>query len=298
MIPSSLSIGIGISTKNRWKDLEVTLTHLHDEGLDRMETIVIDDGSDTPAPSELLEKFPWVKFERFEKSAGNLPRRNRLGSLLSTDFYLSLDDDSYPVAGDLEAAANWMTAHPKVAALAFRVIFANDPVPDVSQPQPPVLCKDFINCASLLRRDIFLVQGGFETRLHFYHEEPEYSFRTFQSGYDNYAWPSVIIRHVVTTAARPQARRTRFFIRNVVLMDLWYYPGIQAFTRALAHLPLLYQRLPKLRQHPVAMVHGWLEGFFCYFAWGKLKRPLTREQLSEWNARPGCHKATGSKTPL
>jgi GT2 family glycosyltransferase len=298
MIRSSPSIGIGISTKNRWKDLAVTLAHLRDEGLDRLETIVIDDGSDTPAPAELPAQFPWVKFERFEKSAGNLPRRNRLGSLLSTDFYLSLDDDSYPVAGDLEAAAMWLVDHPKVAALAFRIIFTNDPVPAVSNPTPPVLAKDFINCGALLRRDVFLAVGGFETRLHFYHEEPEYSFRTFQNGYDTYAYPSVVIRHTVTTAARPQARRTRYFIRNVVLMDLWYYPGLQSFTRALSHLPLLYKRLPKLRRHPIALVQGWLEGFFCYFSWGKLKRPLTREQLAEWNNRPGCHKATGSTTPL
>lgn len=298
MIRSSPSIGIGISTKNRWKDLAVTLAHLRDEGLDKLETIVIDDGSDAPAPAELPAQFPWVKFERFEKSQGYITQRNRLGSLLSTEFYLSLDDDSFPVAGDLEAAGAWLKTHPEVAALALRIIFAGDPMAIDSMKTEPVRVKDFIGCGFILRREMFLSLGGFEERLYFYHEEPEYCFRTFQRGYQTYLYPSVVIRHMVTSSSRNFGPRTRYFIRNVILMDLWYYPGLQAFIRALIHLPLLYRRLPKLRRHPLALVRGWLEGFFCYFSWGKLKRPLTREQLADWNSRPGCHQAMGSKTPL
>jgi GT2 family glycosyltransferase len=295
---SSPSIGIGITTKNRWDDLAVTLTHLRDEGLDTLETIVIDDGSDHPAPAEFSARFPWVRFERFEKSAGNLPRRNRLASLLSTEFYLSLDDDSFPVAGDLEAAANWLKQHPKTAALAFRIIMADDPLPDAGEMIAPIVVKDFINCGVLLRRETFHSLGGYETRLHFYHEEPEYGFRVFQNGYDIYAYPSVVVRHIVTSAARPQASRTRYFIRNVVLMDLWFYPKPGSFVRALAHLPLLYVRLPKLRRHLGSLIYGWIEGFICYLKWHGLKRTLSREQLAAWNSRPGVHKATGSITPL
>ena len=298
MIRSSPSIGIGITTKNRWDDLAVTLSHLRDEGLDSLETIVIDDGSDTPAPAEFLKRFPWVKFERYEKSAGNLPRRNRLASLLSTEFYLSLDDDSFPVAGDLEAAADWLKEHPKVAALAFRIIMADDPLPDVNKVIPAILTKDFINCGVLLRREIFLSLGGYETRLHFYHEEPEYGFRVLQNGYDIYAYPSVVIRHIVTMAARPHASRARYFIRNVVLMDLWFYRKPKSILRAVAHLPLLFLQLPKLRRHPGALIYGWLEGFFCYLAWRNLKRPLSADQLAEWQKRPGAQQATGSQAPL
>ena len=298
MIRSSPSIGIGISTKNRWDDLAVTLSRLRGEGLDKLETIVIDDGSDKPLPAGFFEKFPWVRFERFEKSAGNLPRRNRLASLLSTEYYLSLDDDSFPVAGDLEAAANWLTAHCRVAALAFRIIMAEDPLPVVNEKIEPILAKDFVNCGVLLRRKIFLALGGYETRLHFYHEEPEYGFRVLQNGYDIYAYPSVVIRHIVTAAARPHASRTRYFIRNVVLMDLWFYPKPQSFARALAHLPILYIRLPKLRRNLGSLIYGWFEGFYCYFKWWDLKRPLSAQQLAEWEKRPGAHQATGSVTPL
>ena len=294
VIRANPSIGIGIATKNRWDDLAVTLTHLRDEGLDSLQTIVIDDGSDQPAPADFRERFPWVKFERFEKSAGNLPRRNRLAEILTTEFYLSLDDDSYPVAGDLDQAARWLQTHPSVASLAFRIIMANDPVPDVTQVVEPILTKDYINCGVLLRRDIFHSLGGYETRLHFYHEEPEYSIRAFQKGYDTYAYPSVVIRHIVTSAARPHAKRTRYFVRNVVLMDLWFYPVFQAFPRAVAHLPLLYLGVPRLRRHPGALFLGWLEGFFCYLGWWRLKQRLTADQLAEWKRRPEVSKVIGT----
>ncbi len=293
---SSPSIGIGISTKNRWKDLAVTLEHLRDDGLDCLETIVIDDGSDTPAPDEMLKRFQWVKFVRFEQSQGYITQRNRLGRLLSTEFYLSLDDDSFPVRGDLGAASAWLHDHPEVAALALRIIFAEEPLPADSDKAEPVLVKDFIGCGFILRREMFLSLGGFEERLYFYHEEPEYCFRTFQLGYQTYLYPSIVIRHMVTSISRNFGTRTRYFIRNVVLMDLWYYPGPRAFLRAVAHLPLLYKHVPNLRRHPITLLRGWLEGFFRYVTWRKLKRPLTGKQLAVWNSLPGCHQAMGSKT--
>ena len=47
-------LGIGITTKDRWDDLEATLTVLSCKGFSALETIVIDDGSLCPAPPALL----------------------------------------------------------------------------------------------------------------------------------------------------------------------------------------------------------------------------------------------------
>ena len=51
-------VGIGITTKDRWPDLEATLAELSDKGFSALETIVIDDGSSRPAPASLLKRFP------------------------------------------------------------------------------------------------------------------------------------------------------------------------------------------------------------------------------------------------
>ena len=91
------TIAIGITTKDRWDDLSVTLDSLRQNGLHRLETIVIDDGSTTPMPYTFRDRFDWVKFERSESSQGYIVQRNRLAQLLTAEVYLSLDDDSYPV---------------------------------------------------------------------------------------------------------------------------------------------------------------------------------------------------------
>ena len=93
-------IGIGITTKDRWEDLETTLSVLSSQGLSRLETIVIDDGSSRPAPPSLLERFPWVRFERSDRSYGLIEQRNRLAPMIKSDYYLSLDDDSFPATGE------------------------------------------------------------------------------------------------------------------------------------------------------------------------------------------------------
>ncbi len=115
-------VGLGITTKDRWDDLAVTLTHLKKQGYGEVETIVIDDGSKHPAPTSLRDAFPNIRFERVEHSLGLVVQRNRLAQMLSSTYYLSLDDDSFPVTGDIGEAASWLENHPRVIALAFQIV--------------------------------------------------------------------------------------------------------------------------------------------------------------------------------
>src|SRR5579859_7633797 len=94
-------LGIGITTRDRWEHLAVTLLKLKQMGYEDAETIVIDDGSKTPLPDSLRTNFPKIRFERVEQSLGLVVQRNRLAKLLTTTYYLSLDDDSFPEVGDI-----------------------------------------------------------------------------------------------------------------------------------------------------------------------------------------------------
>jgi hypothetical protein len=60
----SRQVGIGITTRDRWDDLAVTLSELKMRGYEDVETIVIDDGSKQPLPQSLGAAFPIVRFER------------------------------------------------------------------------------------------------------------------------------------------------------------------------------------------------------------------------------------------
>ena len=122
-------IGIGITTKDRWQDLEATLTVLDSKGFSALETIVIDDGSSCPAPPALRQRFPWVRFERTDRSYGLIVQRNRLARMITSAYYLSLDDDSFPAAGNLGSAVRFLEGKPDTLGLAFSIVLRDELLP-------------------------------------------------------------------------------------------------------------------------------------------------------------------------
>jgi len=284
MIPSTPSIGISIATKNRWEDVEYTLDHLKAQGLDSLETILLDDGSPTPAPSHFAAKFPWVKFVRYETSQGQSRQRNRIAEMLSTPFVLQLDDDSSPIAGDLGKAVAWMNDHPQVCSLAFRISFRDEKISPDLAPSAPFPAKFFVGCATLLKKDLFHALGGYEGRFGYAAEESDFCFRAIQQGYEIYAYHDVVIEHRVSKAERPAGKRTQEIIRNSMLMCLWYYPFPMSYMRA---LPFVFNRLLKdayLRAHWPKMFIGAFQGLICYFTWPHQKKRLSWEQYRKWQA--------------
>ena len=122
-------MGIGITTKDRWEDLDDTLSVLDSRGFSDLETIVIDDGSSHPAPASLRNRFPWVRFERSNQSLGLIAQRNRLAEMMTSDYYLSLDDDSFPAAGDFDKAVQFLEAKPDTVGLAFSIVHRDETLP-------------------------------------------------------------------------------------------------------------------------------------------------------------------------
>ena len=298
MIPATRAIGIGISTKDRWDDLAVTLGRLRDEGLDGLETVVIDDGSTMPMPAGMRSEFPWVRFERTESSRGYIVQRNRIARLLSTPLILGLDDDSFPVAGNLEAAATRLLESPRTAALALRVIFRGEAPPENFAVGSPFPVRDFIGCANLVKRDVFLELGGYEERFEVYTEEAEFCLRAMQRGYGIEAFPGVVIRHNQSAAVRIGAWRARRFARNETLLILWYFPFPECWICAVKALPGTMVRNRELGRHRLALTAGWIEALAAWLTWprGQTKR-LTRTQYEVWQKMATAVQAVSGRSP-
>lgn len=279
-------VGIGITTKDRWDDLEVTLHRLQDLGLDRLETIVIDDGSIQPQPAGFPERFPWVKFLRFEKSQGLIVQRNRLGTLLSSPLILGLDDDSFPVQGDLSAAATWMLDHPRVVALAFQIIFKDESPTANAATKEPFPVRDYIGCGNLVNRELFLSLGSYEERFEFFTEEAEFCLRAMREGYQVLAYPAYVIRHNVSPIARNRAWRTEKFIRNEMLMAMWHFPAKEAILRVVRALPAMLIKNADLRKNWSALLKGYFAALINYFRWPHSKQRLTNDQFAAWKKLP------------
>jgi GT2 family glycosyltransferase len=280
----SRQMGIGITTKDRWDDLAVTLSELRAQGYEDVETIVIDDGSKRPVPPALRTKFPKIRFERVDCSLGLVVQRNRLAQQLSSTYYLSLDDDSFPVAGDLNKAVAWLDDHPSVAALALQIVGRDDVVESTDTLGDPFPVRYYRGCAHLLRRKQFLEVGGYLERLHYYCEEVDFCLKALRLGLSTYAYPGVIIRHNLTPVARNSPKSARYYIRNETILGLLYFPFPFSIFRVASCLRIL--RDPKCNHHPGRQLLGWLEALICGIRWRKLRRPLSMAQFRAWKELP------------
>lgn len=283
----SQRVGISIPTRDRWDDLEVTLTHLHEQGYSSLETIVVDDGSVVPMPSGFPERFPWVRFIRFEKPQGPCVRRNRIAEFLTPPLILSLDDDSFPVAGSLEAACDWMEARPKVFSLSFQIVLRHESAPENFASRTPFPVRDFIGCASLLRREMFLALGGYEESFIFFGEEPELCVRALQQGFEMQGYPAFVIQHNVSPVHRDLAKRATLLIRRESLVALVYYPfPCQSFRRALSCMPGYLYRNPEFRPYWRPMTVGLWQGIGDYLS-GRYRKPrMTSAEFWAWKSMP------------
>jgi len=277
-------VGIGITTRDRWDDLAVTLTELRNNGYENAETIVIDDGSEKPLPPVFRSTFPKVRFERAERSLGLVVQRNCLAQMLSSTYYLSLDDDSYPVAGDISDAVSWLENHPSVAALALNVVQGNESIPRVETLGEPFPVRYFIGCAHLLRRKQFLELGGYLERLHYFGEEIDYCLKALLQGSSTYAYPAVVIRHKRSVQARNSAKAARYYIRNEAIVGLLYFPSPFSILRAVNCLRILRHR--KWNLHWGSLLLGWVEAFVLAIGWRSLRRPLSVAQFRAWKKLP------------
>jgi len=280
----SSQVGIGITTRDRWDVLAVTLSELRKKGWQYVETIVIDDGSKQPLPKALRAAFPKVRFERVDYPLGYVVQRNRLAQMLSSTYYLSLDDDSFPVAGEISDAVRWLENHPSVAALALHIVQGNESIPRAETLGEPFPVRYFIGCAHLLRRKQFLELGGYLERLHHFGEEIDYCLKALLQGSSTYAYPAVVIRHNRTVVARNSAKAARYYIRNEAIVGLLYFPFPFSILRAVGCLRIFRQ--PKWNHHRGSLLLGWLEAFVRAIRWRSLRRPLSIAQFRAWKKLP------------
>lgn len=254
--PIQARLTIGITTKDRWEVLRGTLAVLAGSTLADVRVVVVDDGSATPCPYRVESVHPSAELHRFDTSAGLIVRRNWLVGMTQTPYYLSLDDDSYPVSGDIGQALDFIDSRPEVACLGFPIYN-----PQLKQfqiasvlPQPyPV--RTFVGCAHIVDVDCFFDVGGYREELVHFKEESDLTVRLFRQGLRTYHYPNVTFHHHYTPVGRNWNRMDYYGARNNVLWNDWYLPTrLQPWRQATNTVSRLIQfartrRLGHLRGH-------------------------------------------------
>lgn len=279
-------VSIGIATKNRWQDLEVTLKQLQEFGLNQVPIIIYDDASDQPCP------FPWEKFplniqlQRFEKSEGYIVRRNQLAKTIPTKYYLSLDDDSFPVAGSIAEALNYAQSHEDdLFCLAFPIY---NPVLGEYQSRSlksePYQVRSFIGCGHLLHRSRFLELGGYREELTHQGEEMEIAARAIQKGYYCYHFPNLKIHHTASNQGRNWHRMDYYGARNNILWNDWFMPPQQRSVKQMRTIISRLALAAKLRRW--GQIEGMIAAFQSIPEYDRYRHSMSKDIYRSWQTLP------------
>jgi GT2 family glycosyltransferase len=274
-------VSIGIATKNRWQDLEITLTKIKEAGLDTLPIIIFDDASDQPCPFDVSHLSSQIQIHRFTESKGYIVRRNQIAQSIKTKYYLSLDDDSYPVSGSLEAAIKFAESQENLLCLSFPIY---NPVLSEYQNQSfnkepyPVRC--FIGCGHLLHREIFLQVGGYREELIHQGEEMEIAARAFQKNWYCYHFPDLLIHHTASNEGRNWYKMDFYGSRNNVLWNDWFIPNelkLYKQTRTLLSRLMLSLKVSRL-----GILQGEISGFKEISGYKKYRQTMSLLVYQEW----------------
>ena len=219
-------VSIGIATKNRWQDLEITLAKIKELGLESLSIIIFDDNSDDDCPLDTSSLSSQTQINYCTESKGYIVRRNQIARSIQTKYYLSLDDDSYPVSGSLQAAVDFAESQEDLLCLSFPIY---NPVlgeyQNKSSDKKPYQVRSFIGCGHLLNLEHFLSLGGYREELVHQGEEMDIAARGFQKGFYCYHYPDLLIHHTASNEGRNWDRMDFYGSRNNVFWNDWFVPS-------------------------------------------------------------------------
>ena len=278
-------VTIGITTKNRWSDLQTTLNKIIELGLD-LPIIIIDDASNTPCPFDIkLFPFSNLKFLEFATSAGLITRRNQIAQKIQTKYYLSLDDDSYPVSGSLEAAVEFAKVQENLLCLSFPIY---NPVQNKyennSSKKEPYRVRSFIGCGHLLHCQNFLNLGGYRSELVHQGEEMELTARAFQQNLNCYHFSDFLIHHTASNQGRNWWRMDFYGSRNNVLWNDWFVPQK---LKAIKQIKTLVSRIILfLKVRRLSLLQGEIAGFMSIIKYKNNRQTMSLEYFTQWRNLP------------
>jgi glycosyltransferase involved in cell wall biosynthesis len=236
-----------ITTKNRKEDLREALPLVLAQ-TERVEVLVIDDGSDDGTADMVRSDFPEVRFERSDRSLGLIAQRTRAASLASAPILVSLDDDARLISprtveqtlGDFDDERIGAVAIPFVDVRTTTTVRQIPP-----DREGQWVASSYIGTAHAVRRDVFLQIGGYREELVQMGEEPEFCLRLLDAGYATRLGRADKLHHL-ESPKRNVPRIVALGRRNDLLHAFWNVP-----------LPYLPVRLAKVTLHSLWFAVAW-----------------------------------------
>ena len=213
-----------ITTKDRKVELREALNSAMLQRAD--EILVWDDGSVDGTSEMLAREFPQVRRLGAAQSKGLIKARTELAKAASGEILLSIDDDAVFTQPGIVSDITRYFEHKAVAAVAIPVVNVRRSANVLQRASASELIepiRQYIGCAHALRRDSFLLVGGYPDYLERQEEELHLAAAFHQSGLRIIkGWSDPI--HHFESPRRSKAREIHLEARNLWWFALRYTP--------------------------------------------------------------------------
>lgn len=223
MAETHQTFSILITTKNRVTDLAFTLDKIK-YLLDRKEVVCIicDDGSKDGTTSFLQTQHPEIQLIQNYKSYGLIYSRNRLLSLVKTEFAISIDDDAHFITENpLESIQKYFRENTHCGLIALRIFWGlEDPkITDTNEKAHRV--QGFVGCAHVWRMKAWLDIPNYPSWFIFYGEEEFAAFNLLKKDWEIHYLPEVFVHHRVDVKSRRNNAEYTIRLRRALRAG-WY----------------------------------------------------------------------------
>ena len=268
-----------ITTRNRRDDLRRAIASAVRQS-ERIEVLVIDDGSTDGTAEMVRAEFPGVRLLRHEDSRGYIVRRNEGARLAAGPIVFSIDDDAEFASAETVRQTLKEFASERIGAVAIPHINVNVG-PEVHHRAPDAgsvyVTGHYIGTAHAIRRDVFERLGGYRELTH-QGEELDLCIRMIEDGYLVRLGSADPIHHF-ESPNRDRRRMDYYGVRNAIRFVWQNVP--QPF--AIVHLLIVAARCMALTLAPrrlAVRASGLLAGLADCAP--SMRRPVSRQTYHLW----------------
>lgn len=223
-----MELSIVIVTKNRVKELEITLNKLFSVlNLRQHEVLILIDGC--IETRQLISKYNWVQWVFIEKSIGASPARNVLYKKAKGNILIGLDDDAHPISPNfISQVENTFLKNPTVGIIAFQEIkgiFLTDYEALENKETEIIQCSTngFIGCGFAVKNSVYKKTRGFPIWIDIYGEEPCLAIEVIELGFEIFYDNEIIVNHRIDKTQRLAQGRNYFRFEKQLKNSIYYY---------------------------------------------------------------------------
>lgn len=244
---STLVFSVLITTKNRLKDLSLTLAKIQFLlERDDVECLIYDDGSADGTSEYVINNYPQVVLQRNATSKGYLYCRNKMLNQTTALYAISLDDDAHFLSSNvLQNIQSHFVAHPQCGVIACRILWGIDVPEQTISNESTLRVKGFVGCGHVWNMKAWSTIPDYPEWFIFYGEEDFASYQLLKVGWQVQYVPSILVHHRVNLKTRK--KNTDYTMRQRRSLSSGWYLLFLFYPKKLIPRKMLYSIYMQLK---------------------------------------------------